>query len=127
MSNRQHFHILCVEDDSAVLEWLRSGLDAFGYDVEVARNGFTALFKVNKDLQRFGAMTVDLRLPGMDGFSLIEQCRDAGFGGKFLVYAGSITPEAHDRLRMLRVRHVLEKPVPRGRIIEAVRALQSDF
>jgi CheY-like chemotaxis protein len=127
MSSRQHFHILCVDDDSVVLEWLRTTLDTFGYDVEVARNGFTALFKVNKNLQRFGIITIDLRLPGMDGFTVIEECRNAGFDGKFLVYAASTTSEAHDRLRSLRVHRVIEKPVPRGNIIEAIREVQSGF
>jgi CheY-like chemotaxis protein len=127
MIPRQHIQLLCVDDEVRVLDWLKVVLDARGYIVEVAQNGFTALAKITKDPQQFQLIVTDLRMPGMDGFSLIEQSRMAGYDGRFLVYAASISPEAWQRLRELHVAAVVEKPVLAGQLADAVKQLLSGF
>jgi CheY-like chemotaxis protein len=120
---RHHITLLCVDDDQVVLDWLVTTLSTAGYTVEAAQNGFIALMKVSKGPQRFGLILTDLRMPGLDGFEFIEQSRAAGYDGKFLVYAASITPDALLRLRELRVERVIEKPVRGGGLIDAVREI----
>jgi len=124
---RDHIRLLCVDDDQVVVDWLVTTLSAVGYEVEVAPNGFIALMKVSKSPQRFGLIVTDLRMPGLDGFEFIEQSRAAGYDGKFLVYAASITPDARLRLRELRVERIIEKPVRGGGLIDAVREIESGF
>ncbi len=123
----KQFSILCVDDDEIVLEWLKTGLEPFGYAVEVAQNGFTALGRIRKRPHHFAILMVDLRMPGMDGFSVIEESRAAGFEGKVIVYAGAITPDARDRLRELRVSCVIEKPARRADLVTAIKEAQSGF
>ena len=108
-----------------MLDWLVTTLSAVGYTVEAAQNGFIALMKVNKNPQRFGLIITDLRMPGLDGFQFIEQSRAAGYDGKFLVYAASITQDARLRLRELRVERIIEKPVRGGGLIDAIREIES--
>lgn len=120
---RHHLRLLCVDDDQVVLDWLVTTLSTAGYTVEAAQNGFIALMKVSKGPQRLGLIVTDLRMPGLDGFEFIEQSRAAGYDGKFLVYAASITPDARLRLRELRVERVIEKPVRGGGLIDAVREI----
>ena len=120
---RNRIRLLCVDDDQIVLDWLVTTLSTAGYTVEAAQNGFLALMMVSKGPQRFGLIVTDLRMPGLDGFEFIEQSRAAGYDGKFLVYAASITPDARLRLRELRVERVIEKPVRGGGLIDVVREI----
>lgn len=125
MISRERCHILCVDDEAPVLEWLQSGLSASGYAVDVAQDGFTALRKVMKYPTRFSVIITDLRMPRMDGFEFIEQSRTAGYDGKFLIYASAVTSDAQQRARELRVERLIEKPVRRRELIAAVEELKS--
>jgi CheY-like chemotaxis protein len=121
MIPRQLLSLLCVDDESDVLETLKMVFDTSGYDVETAQNGFVALQKVKKDPQRFQVIMTDIRMPGMDGFDFIEQSRSAGYTGPFVVYGGMISPDDRERLRELRVSCVILKPARAGELIAAVK------
>jgi CheY-like chemotaxis protein len=127
MIPRQHFRILCVDDNDTVLELLADILGNSGYEVETAQNGFVALLKVNKGPDRLQLIITDLRMPGMDGFQLIEQSRTAGYSGPVIVYAASIGADARQRLRELRVSQIIEKPARAGDLIAAIRETQGGF
>jgi CheY-like chemotaxis protein len=127
MIPRQHFRILCVDDSVPVLEHVASSLRDFGYDVDTAQNGFAALLKVNKGAERLQLIITDLRMPGIDGFQLIEQSRNAGYDGPIIVYAAAIGPDARHRLRELRVTRIIDKPARIGEIIAAIRETQQGF
>jgi DNA-binding response OmpR family regulator len=65
--------ILVVDDDAHLTELLRHTLRLEGYDVEIALDGATALAlfaKMPPDL-----VILDLMMPGMDGFAVLEQLR----------------------------------------------------
>src|SRR2546423_8534887 len=81
---------LCVDDDLLLLDILKSAFSAAGFSVETADNGFNALGKLAKNPQGFKALVTDLRMPGVDGFGLIEKSRSAGYAGPIIVYAASI-------------------------------------
>ena len=117
---RQHIRILCVDDSPGVGEMLKQVLDAAGYDVELASNGFQALNRISRDPNRYPLVITDIRMPGLDGYSLISQSRAAGYGGPFIVLAGMLSPDDRQRLRELRVTAVLEKPSRRTEILDAV-------
>lgn len=127
MIPRQHFHVLCVDDEDDVLEMLKIAFDTSGYNVETASNGFLALQKVNKNPQRFQLIITDIRMPGMDGFGLIEASRNAGYSGPFVVYAGMISPDDRQRLRELHVSRVIVKPSRSAELIAAIREAQAGF
>jgi two-component system nitrogen regulation response regulator GlnG len=65
--------ILIVDDEEAVCWSLRRGLERSGHDVTVAATGEEAL-KAAKD-HRFDAALCDVRLPGMDGVTVVEKLR----------------------------------------------------
>ena len=127
MIPRQHFRILCVDDHEAVLQLMDSSLKESGYDVETATNGFAALVKVNRGPDHLQLIITDIRMPGMDGFQLIEQSRNAGYSGPIIVYAASIGSDARQRLRELRVARIIEKPARSGEILAAIRESQHSF
>ncbi|MBO0682243.1 MAG: response regulator [Candidatus Dormibacteraeota bacterium] len=66
-------HVLFVEDDEAVAEMYRLKLELDGYSVNIAADGETAVdlaMKSPPDL-----IFLDVRLPHMDGFQVLEQLR----------------------------------------------------
>ncbi len=65
--------ILVVEDDPPLREAFAHVLRAFGYDVTTAENGQEALEHIRSE--RPGFMFIDLVMPVMSGFRLIETLR----------------------------------------------------
>ena len=113
--------VLCVDDNDLILSTLKSAFKADGFEMDTAYNGFNALGKITKQPQGFQAIMTDLRMPGVDGFALIEKSRAAGYAGPIIVYAASITGDARQRLDELGIRHIIEKPARSSELIAAVR------
>jgi DNA-binding response OmpR family regulator len=65
--------VLLVEDDPAVAEMYRYRLEIDGYDVVVAPDGETGLQKAAE--MQPDLIYLDLRLPAMDGFTVLENLR----------------------------------------------------
>jgi DNA-binding response OmpR family regulator len=68
--------ILVVEDDPGIALGLEDDLRLEGYDVEVARDGETALRRARE--RTFDLIVLDLMLPHKDGFQV---CRELRLGG----------------------------------------------
>jgi two-component system chemotaxis sensor kinase CheA len=67
-------HSILIVDDSLTTRMLeQSILESAGYDVSVASSGEEGLEKARHG--RFGLVLVDVEMPGMDGFTFIEQVR----------------------------------------------------
>jgi DNA-binding response OmpR family regulator len=67
--------ILVAEDDGGVRELIRTRLSDAGYDTHTAKNGVEALMRVGE--LRPDAMVLDINMPEMDGFGVLEVLRDA--------------------------------------------------
>ena len=68
--------LLLVEDDRRIASDIASALAATGYVVETAREGEEAWFL--GDTEDYGAVILDLGLPGMDGLAVLKRWRDNG-------------------------------------------------
>lgn len=65
--------LLVVDDDVSILELVSTRLTLGGYMVLTARNGQEALRRLNE--RRFDGVVLDLNMPQMDGFAVLE-CMD---------------------------------------------------
>lgn len=65
--------ILVADDEKNTRVGLSKFLESLGYDSEVAQSGDEALRKVEKD--RPDILLTDIRMPGMDGITLLEKVR----------------------------------------------------
>jgi CheY-like chemotaxis protein len=63
-------HILVVDDEAQVREFLKDLLTEDGFDVTTARDGGEALGLLTRE--RFDLVLTDLKMPGMDGWELSE-------------------------------------------------------
>src|SRR5512146_2961020 len=73
MTNSGKAHILLVDDEPRVRESLAGLLDAAGYDVSTAQNGFDALLQLRRVTQ--DVIISDLNMPQMSGFELLSVVR----------------------------------------------------
>ncbi|CAI0944894.1 Transcriptional activator protein CopR [Serratia proteamaculans] len=65
--------ILVVEDDISTGDYLKKGLGEAGYSVDLARNGTDGLFLALE--HGYDAIVIDVMLPGLDGWQIIEVLR----------------------------------------------------
>jgi DNA-binding response OmpR family regulator len=66
-------HILAVDDEPNIVEFLRVGLGYEGYRVEVALDGRAALERTRQE--KFDLVILDVMLPGLDGFEICKRMR----------------------------------------------------
>jgi len=65
--------VLVVDDAATVRAYHRAILDAVGFDVSEAANGYEALERTLGE--RFDLLVVDVNMPVMDGYALVEEVR----------------------------------------------------
>ncbi len=70
--------ILIVEDESHLADGLRFNLEAEGYEIEIARDGYSAKSALTATSESFDLVILDLMLPGMSGFEVARRVRAAG-------------------------------------------------
>ncbi|MDI9848797.1 response regulator transcription factor [Rhodoblastus sp. 17X3] len=75
--------VLLVEDDDRIAGDVERALVAAGYLVERAKNGEDAWFL--GDTEDYGAVVLDLGLPGMDGLAVLKRWRGNGRSTPVLV------------------------------------------
>jgi DNA-binding response OmpR family regulator len=69
-------HILIVEDEPRIIEFLERGLSAHGYTTTVARTGPAALSAAVDG--GIDLIILDLGLPGLDGLEVLRELRGRG-------------------------------------------------
>jgi DNA-binding response OmpR family regulator len=75
--------VLVVEDEHALADALARGLVAEGFDVDIARDGLDGLWRAREG--EYGAIVLDILLPGMNGFRVCETLRADGIWTPILV------------------------------------------
>jgi len=68
--------ILCVDDDASILEIIKAVLEDANYEVITAVNGLEGLELFKKHEAELGGIFLDLRMPGLDGISLLTKIRE---------------------------------------------------
>ncbi len=83
--------ILVVEDEYLVADMLEAALQTWGYEVYVARNGKEAMEVLAT--RSVDGMLLDMHMPIMDGRTVLDELRWAGF--QFPVWVMSGGSDAH--------------------------------
>ncbi len=89
--------ILVVEDEKHIAEGIRLNLSLLGYDVTIAGDGVAAL-QLWKSW-RPDLIVLDIMLPGIDGFSVLQSIRLEDEKLPILILSAKATPD--DRIRGL--------------------------
>jgi DNA-binding response OmpR family regulator len=112
--------VLIIEDDNVIADGMARHLSAGGFDpIVVGRGelGLTRLRYENPDV-----CVLDLMLPGLDGWRLIETARSEGIGTPILVVSARGTE--HDRIKALELGadDYIVKPFSMQELVARVRA-----
>lgn len=102
--------ILVVDDDPMMLELLTTRLDLAGHEAHGARDGHQALSRL-RDL-RPAAMVLDINMPGMTGFEVLQRLRESGQLASLPVMVLTARHESGDVQRAIKLgaRDFLAKP-----------------
>lgn len=110
--------VLVVEDEADIANLIRIHLEREGYVVQIAGRGEEAL-RMAREIQP-SLMTLDILLPDMDGFTLLEQLKKDPQTAHIPVIVVSIVPEREKGLRLGAVDY-LGKPIDEEQLIDLVR------
>ena len=67
--------VLLVEDEQDLARALARSLEEAGFAVDVSHDGEDALFRIRE--MQYDAVVLDIMLPGLDGWTVLEQARRA--------------------------------------------------
>ncbi len=111
--------ILVVEDDEAIANLICVSLSAEGYRCTCARDGMEGADYIER--QSFDLVLLDIMLPEVDGYELLEFIKPTGTPVIFLTAKGSI----EDKVRGLRAGadDYLSKPFQIGELLARVEAV----
>lgn len=96
--------VVYVEDEPAIVELLRGGLELFGIDVNpiygTAEEAYNQIVANQYPVSDCQVLIFDIRLPGMTGMELASRLRQAGETRPVLIVS-AYQPPARSELEML--------------------------
>lgn len=121
--NRERIHILVVDDDVLIREAFAASLAAEGFAVSTAEDGVAALMALAEE--PVDLVVTDLRMPRLDGYTLISHLRRLAPSLPVLAITGDLPSRELRRLSDGQGERVvvLSKPVLFQRFLQSVRAL----
>jgi DNA-binding response OmpR family regulator len=113
-------NVLIVEDDDVIAQGMARHLSAAGFEATWVGNGELALARLR--YEKPDVVVLDLMLPGIDGWKLIETARAEGIGTPIVVVSARGTE--HDRVHALEIGadDYLVKPFSMKELVARVRA-----
>ena len=112
--------VLIVEDDEVIAQGMARHLGAAGFDPVSVGNGTQGLARLR--YEKPDVCVLDLMLPGVDGWKLIETARNEGIGTPIVVVSARGTE--HDRVHALQIGadDYLVKPFSMKELVARVQA-----
>ncbi len=114
-------NIIIIEDDAKTASFVSKGLQQAGFNTVVAPDGKDGLFKMQTG--EFDVAIIDIMLPGMDGFTVIQKLRDAKISTPVIVLSARNSVE--DKVRGLQAGgdDYLAKPFSFTELLARIQAL----
>jgi DNA-binding response OmpR family regulator len=112
--------VLIVEDDEVIAAGMAQHLSGAGFDPVTVGRGEVGLARLRYEAP--DVLVLDLMLPGLDGWSLIESARAEGIGTPIIVVSARGTE--HDRVHALQIGadDYLVKPFSMKELVARVQA-----
>ncbi|MFQ5348808.1 MAG: sigma-54-dependent transcriptional regulator [Thermoanaerobaculia bacterium] len=117
--------VLVVDDESAIRDSLRMILEYEGYGVVEAATGESALAEVRR--RSPDAVVLDIKMPEMDGLSVLRKFRERGFEMPVLIVTGHGDVATAVEATRRGAYDFLEKPLERDRLLVSLRNAVESF
>lgn len=99
--------VLVIDDEQGIRDLLDVLLRRKGYDVILAANGQKGLELFRRE--RPDVIVLDLKMPGMDGLTVLQEVRRLDPRQLVIILTGAGTPDAEQQVRALGVTEYVEK------------------
>ena len=99
--------ILVIDDEQGIRNLLDTLLRRKGYDVVLAESGRQGLELFRRE--RPDVIVLDLKMPEMDGLTVLQQIQNLDPGKPVIILTGAGTAEAEQQVRALGVTEYVEK------------------
>jgi DNA-binding response OmpR family regulator len=99
--------ILVIDDEPGIRDLLDTLLTRKGYHVVLADSGQKGLEIIRRE--QFDVLVLDLKMPGMDGLTVLQQVRSLKPKQPVIILTGAGTPESEQQVRELGVTEYVEK------------------
>lgn len=119
------YKVVIVDDEPMIREGLRTLIDweSLGFTVvSTAKNGIEAFKKYNQE--HLDLMIVDIRMPEMDGLSLLGKIRQENTAIHFLILSGYAEFDYAKQAMASHVEDYLLKPLDEAELIEALKKIR---
>jgi len=110
--------ILVVDDEYAFCKSLKLYLAKLGYEPIIATNGEHALDLIKEEQPR--VMTLDIRMPGMDGYEVLNHAKHLKPDLFIIVITAIDVPRMEELLERSGAHAVLRKPVELEELRETI-------
>jgi PAS domain S-box-containing protein len=115
-------HVMVVDDEESVADFMRDLLENWGLDVTVARDGTQARELVIRDPRRFDVVVSDQVMPKVTGLELARDLLTIRPGLPILLYTGFSDGVGERDIARAGVRAMLRKPVDPSELYHALSA-----
>jgi two-component system chemotaxis response regulator CheY len=121
MSRIEKPYVLLVDDNEATAALVTALLQR-EFAIETATDGFAAIEQLKT--RRYAAVLLDLRMPRMDGFGVLDHLREHApeMVKRVLVVSAALGAREVDRLRGYDVCGVIHKPFDVDALLDAVKS-----
>lgn len=118
----QNRSVLAIDDEPAITSVIRRVLKSAGYEVEVANDGFQGGTKLLQ--QRPALVTLDLSMPGLDGFEVLAFLRSMPeISHTKVIVISALSQQQLQRALDEGADSVLPKPFSNEELLKAVQDL----
>ena len=116
--------ILVIDDEQGIRDLLNTILSRKGYDVVLAESGRKGLELFRRE--RPDVIVLDLKMPGMDGLTVLQQVRSLNPKQPVIILTGAGTPETEQQVRALGVTEFVEKEFSLHLLGDSLKRLLND-
>ena len=110
--------LICDDSGLARKQMARALPESWATTLDFATNGAEAVAWLRSN--PVDVMFLDLTMPEMDGYQVLEWLQQEGLEVKVIVVSGDIQPEAHQRVMNLGALEFLQKPVAPEKVLETI-------
>lgn len=111
-------HILLVEDEERIASFIAKGLQRRGFHVTTAEDGAIALDYLKQ--QRFDGILLDLGLPRVTGWEVMEQLHQQKETTPIIVVTALAVEDNQEKAISLGARAYVQKPFRFAQLLQAV-------
>lgn len=115
--------ILIIDDEKPTLSMARLLLGALGYDVLTAENGPTGIDLFEKE--RPEIVLTDIKMPGMDGFTVLEKVKAIDPCAQVIVITGHGDVDLAKKAMDLEATDFIHKPIEKETLEAALKKAEA--